>query len=308
MTTIRLPPRIITSGDSYIMSPKNDFAFRLLFGDERNSDLLISLLNAILKERIKSITIKDPHLLRAFFEDKEGILDVRAVTDAGVLIDIEIQLTDYSGMPERILFYWSKMFTSQLSPGDLYHDLKKTISVVILDYVCIPTSGFHSCFHLSDQEQCVTLTEVLEVHILELPKLDYLTEQDKDNPLAQWMQFINASTVEELNMISEANPVIQKAYKKLEVLSQDDETRKVYEAREAALLDRALMLHSAEKAGLEKGIVIGKEEGIAIGTEKGIGLVAANLISLGYDDAMVAKVTGLDSDAIKKIRESSGSG
>gem|GEM_PF-5713723 len=40
-------PKITTPDNSYIMSPKNDFAFRLLFGDERNKDITISFLKAI---------------------------------------------------------------------------------------------------------------------------------------------------------------------------------------------------------------------------------------------------------------------
>ena len=31
------------------MSPKNDFVFKLLFGDEKNKDLLIEFLSVILK-------------------------------------------------------------------------------------------------------------------------------------------------------------------------------------------------------------------------------------------------------------------
>lgn len=33
--------------NDFIMLPKNDLAFKLLFGDERNKDLLIDLLSAI---------------------------------------------------------------------------------------------------------------------------------------------------------------------------------------------------------------------------------------------------------------------
>lgn len=308
MTGIRLPPRIITSGDSYLMSPKNDFAFKLLFGVEKNADLLLSLLRSILKEQIMSVSIKDPHLLREFFEDKEGVLDVRAVTNTGIQIDIEIQLTDYSAMPERILFYWSKMYSSHISSGDQYYALKKTISIAILDYECFRSDDLHSCFHLTDQEHGITLTDVLEVHILELPKLDMLKEQGKDNPLIQWMKFMNASSVEELIMISEVNPAIRKAYQTLEVLSKDEETRKVYEAREAVLLDRALMLQAAEKKGIAEGI----ERGIEKGIEEGIALeresVARNLISLGFDNNIISKATGLDTGTVKKLREASDHG
>jgi predicted transposase/invertase (TIGR01784 family) len=306
------------------MSPKVDFAFRRLFGDERNEELLISLLKSILKENITHVQVKDPNLLPDFFDDKVGILDVRATTDAGYLIDIEIQLTDYAAMRERVLFYWSRLFTSQIVCGERYCDLNKTISIVILDYELIKCDGFHFCFHLIDPVHSITLTDVLEIHVLELTKLYHLKGQDKDDLLISWMKFINARSLEELQMISDANPTIKKAYHALEVLSHNEEARRLYEAREIALLDEALKMQSAEEKGREEGKAIGKEEGEALGLEKGeaIGLekgkalgkeegimlgvqeTAKNLVSLGMDDATIMKATGLDAATLKTLRDS----
>lgn len=97
--------------DGFIMSPKNDFVFKLIFGDEKNKDILIDFLNSILKtpqSELADIELINTELLREFAEDRKGILDVRAKTKAGEQIDIEIQVlyTDY--MAERTLFYWSK--------------------------------------------------------------------------------------------------------------------------------------------------------------------------------------------------------
>ena len=43
--------------DGFIMSPKNDFVFKLLFGDEKNKDLLIELLNSILMINLKNVSL-----------------------------------------------------------------------------------------------------------------------------------------------------------------------------------------------------------------------------------------------------------
>ena len=59
-------------------------------------------------------------LLREFKEDKKGILDVRVKTRNNENIDIEIQIFPTEFMAERSLFYWSKMYNSQVSPGDTY--------------------------------------------------------------------------------------------------------------------------------------------------------------------------------------------
>jgi len=111
----------------------------------------------------------------------------------------------------------------------------------------------------------------------------------------------------------------------------DEETRQKYEEREEYLFERKMMLQLAEKAGMEKGIEIGREEGIEIGIEKGkvegreegieIGIekgkvegreegmaiagrkVAQNLVALGMDDDTISKVTGLPQEEVKKLRE-----
>lgn len=75
-----------------------------------------------------------------------GILDVRAITDAGYLIDIEVQLTDYAAMKERVLFNWSRLLTSQIVCGERYCDLNKTILIIILDSDMIECDDFYFYF------------------------------------------------------------------------------------------------------------------------------------------------------------------
>lgn len=68
------------------MSPKVDFVFKLIFGDEKNKDLLIAFLSAVLNvliEEFERIEIIISELLREFSEDKKGILDVRVRRNKG---------------------------------------------------------------------------------------------------------------------------------------------------------------------------------------------------------------------------------
>ena len=96
----------ILTDDGFLMSPKIDFVFKLIFGDEKNKDLLIAFLSAVLgvpKEEFEGIEIINSELLREFAEDKKGILDVRVKTSQGKQIDIEIQILPTEFMPERTL-------------------------------------------------------------------------------------------------------------------------------------------------------------------------------------------------------------
>ena len=116
--------------DQFIMSPKVDFAFKLIFGDEKNKDLLADLLSKVLridKDLFHEMELVNVELPKEFQEDKKGILDVRVKTKDKKHIDIEIQVIPHQYMPERSLFYWSKMYVNQIKSGYTYDCLQKCI-------------------------------------------------------------------------------------------------------------------------------------------------------------------------------------
>jgi predicted transposase/invertase (TIGR01784 family) len=308
--TPRVPRRIENGDAPYILSPKNDFVFRLLFGDDGNEELLASLLSSILNEEIEHVVIKNPYILKLFSEDKEAILDIKAAINSKKLVDIEMQLWRSPKLLNRILLYWSRLYASQMKAGDGYHVLKKTISILILDDDPYHTNDFHVCSRIRNFEEMFELTDLLEIHILELPKLHKRREQDTNDTLIAWMNFLYAQTREELDMASEANPVIQKATDMLMAMSRDEEERLRYEAREEFLLDQQYGLQAARGEGIEigekKGREEGRKEGIEIGERKGIEIervtIAHNLINLGMDNDFISKATGLSSKEIQKLR------
>ncbi|CUU50347.1 Rpn family recombination-promoting nuclease/putative transposase [Clostridium beijerinckii] len=280
--------------DGFIMSPKNDFVFKLLFGNENNKDLLIELLNSILKmphDELEDIELINTELLREFSEDRKGILDVRAKTKSGEHIDIEIQVLYTNYMAERTLFYWSKMYNGQIKSGYTYDKLKKCITINIVDFNCIEINKLHTSFHITEDETNKKLTDVLEIHYLELPKLfDNNIPKDESEPLVQWIMFLQSRNKEAFEMLAEKNEKIKKAYNILEVISKDDNARAAYEAREAELHDQMTRLKSAKEEGIKEGI---KETTIKN---------AKNFLLMGLDVDMVSKGTGLSVDEVLKIK------
>ncbi|MNI55089.1 PD-(D/E)XK nuclease family transposase [compost metagenome] len=64
------------------------------------------------------------------------------------LIDIEMQLFNKYDIEKRTLFYWSKRYASQLSEGDKYPELKKCVTINILNYSFLKNNQYHNVFHL----------------------------------------------------------------------------------------------------------------------------------------------------------------
>ena len=244
------------------MSPKIDFVFKLIFGDEKNKDLLIAFLSAVLGvpvEDFEGIEIINSELLREFAEDKKGILDVRAKTKQGKQIDIEIQILPTEFMPERTMFYWSKMYTSQVKPGDTYSKLKKCITINIVDFKCTPLQKLYSSYHLTEDVTGYRLTDILEVHFLEIIKLaDSNIQRNENDPIVEWMEFLDAKSKGVIEMLAEKNKDIKKAYDLLQIISKDEKARMLYDAREAELRDQLMRIETAENRGKAEGKAEGK--------------------------------------------------
>ena len=280
------------------LKPLNDYIFKKLFGENEVKDNLIAFLNAVLdrkdKKRLVTLEIVDnKELTREFVTDKTAILDVRAKTEDGTQIDIEVQLTNQHNMDKRTLFYWGKLFNENISKGEDYRNLKKVITINILDFDYIDLEKFHTKFHLwEDEAKEYMLTDLVEIHFIELPKFNRLEEKNlKEDKLQRWLTFFNKDISDErLRELMKMDNDIKKAEERLEYLSSDKETIEIYKAREKSLHERANMINGA------------KEEGLKEGVKQGIEKTAKNLLLIGMDLEIISKATGLAIEEIEKLK------
>ncbi len=81
-----------------LLDPKVDFVFKRIFGSEENKDVLLRFLNDALTESVTSISLVNPYIDKDALEDKQSVLDIKAVTAKGEQINIEIQLSNKQDM------------------------------------------------------------------------------------------------------------------------------------------------------------------------------------------------------------------
>ena len=243
-----------------LLPPKNDFVFKLLFGEEKSKNILTSFLKAVLDisdQEFDTLTIVDPHLRKEYEGDKLGILDVKIKTTSGSLLNIEIQVESSTLMRKRVEFYNAKMVTEQIGASEEYSSIKRAINIVITDFVLVPDSqAYHHCFVRYDPKNRVQFSDVTEIHTLELPKLP---RESDDTFLWDWLFFLASDQKEDFEMIAEKNADVKDAYMKLEVLSQSEKNRRLYEAREKQRMDNLMYMNEARKQGLEQGLEQGKQ-------------------------------------------------
>ena len=278
-----------------------DFVFKHIFGNEKHKQTLISFLSAVLrvpKEELEGLEIINSELIKNHKKDKKGVLDVRVKTKDEKEIDIEVQILDSGYMAERTLFYWSKMYTQQIESGGKYTDLKKCITINIVDFDVTPLKKLSSTYHIFEDETKYKLTDVLEIHFLELSKLhNDEVPKDEDDPLVMRMEFIDGNK-EVIDVLSKKNEDIKYAYNILKVISKNKKARMEYEARMAAIRDEMTRLHVAEERGREEG----RNEGIEIGIQKGKRLTAEKMLKKGLDVATVAELTDISIEEVEEIK------
>ena len=132
-------------------------------------------------------------------------------------------------------------------------------------------------FHISEDETGDRLTDVLEIHFLELDKLKRIDElKDAKDETLKWLRFLDAKSKEEMQVIAkqdiDIDIDIEKAYEMLEIMSKSKEKRMAYEARQAEIMDQ----RTREK--------IAKEQGIKQGEEKKAKEIAKPLLGILDDD------------------------
>ena len=276
-----------------LLDPKMDFVFKNIFGSEKNSKILISFLNATLKPKdlITSVEIKNTDLNKGYIEDKFSRLDVKATTSNEEIINIEMQLKNEYNMIKRSLYYWSKLYSEQLNEGEDYSILKRTICINILNFKYLKTRKFHSAYRLKEIYSNEELTDVAEIHFIEIPKLE--DGSDEKDMLVPWIEFLKDPESEKVRNLEMSIEEIRQAKDELIKMSNDDTQRELYEMRAKTLKDKISALNEAERKGIQKGIQEGeKKKAIEI---------AKSLLDV-LDVQTISLKTGLSVDEINKLK------
>jgi predicted transposase/invertase (TIGR01784 family) len=283
-------------------NPRVDFAFKKLFASDLDS--LMALINAVLpeSEHLTEVTLLNSFNDKSFAEDKLSILDIKARDAVGRHYNIEMQVTDEVYYSQRALYYWSKLYASQLKSGQDYDKLRKTISIHVLNFNCFKEADYHNVFHLLNAKSHRRNFEDMELHFIELQKFDKDFDELKTR-LDHWTSFLtNADRYDKETMPAQlkADPDISRAIETLEHLYFTAEEREIYEARLKWWRDERSAIESAEIRGLAKGLAKGLAQGDAKLQAEKLAIVR-KFRDAGVSLAVIAESTGLPLDIVQNL-------
>ncbi|MDC3414481.1 Rpn family recombination-promoting nuclease/putative transposase [Aquibacillus sp. 3ASR75-11] len=320
-----------------LMDLKVDYAFKQLFGNEKNKEITVIFLNAILqttgRSRIKDISFSNTEAGGEYVDDKQSRLDLLVLTDENERINVEIQFTNQYDMIKRSIYYWAGTYRSPLHKKMTYKELRPVIAINIVNFNLFNhTDQFHTSYHLYEDEERFKLTNVMEFHFIEMSKLIQDWKNDKldpwNNVLARWLLMLGMvdhrnhkvydDIYRELEEISMKDKSLRDAFENWEELSMTEEEYFAYEARLKRIIDEEAAKREAElniqeakqKAEQKAEQKIQESEQIAeqIAEQKVKEAkehnekIARRLLTKGMTVKEVAEIIDLDVDRVRKIK------
>jgi len=274
--------------------PKNDIAFKKIFGDENKTEVLISFLNSILDfkdtKQIKSLTIANPYQVPKIEDLKNTILDIKAINQDDEEFIVEMQVEKDVNFAKRSLYYTSKSYVSQIKKAEEYKKLKKVYFIGILDFAIFDTKDYLSQHLILDSKTQKQEIKDFEFNFIELKKFN-LKLQECKTLVEKWIYFIK--NVENLDFIPKEYEDIDEfktAFEIAKIYNWDKEELEVYDYVSMQEGKRISELETAKLDGIEQGIEQGKLE------------IAKKSISQGLDDKTISLITGLDINTIRNLR------
>ena len=276
---------------------RNDYAFKKLFGSEENKDIMIefiSLVTTLGKDDFGDVRIENTEQLPRFYKEKTGRLDIKIRLKDGRKIDVEMQNTYFDYYPKRSIFYCSKLIHEHFSSGLQYGNLKKCIAINVVNSPFKLSRKVHSIYQIRESEEQTLLDELLEIHFLDLTKL----QKDNLTSLEKWLMFIKTDSKEKRAMLAQGNAVMTKANQVMDIFYLDEQERKRYEAAWEYESDRLSMISESERKGLERGLAEGEARGKSLGLAEG----EARGRSEGSPLDDICKIAGLSQAEVEAIK------
>lgn len=294
----------------------NDLLFKYVFGKEERKALTLSFINAVLglegARAFVDLKFADRELDPELYDAKGAQLDLFCTMEDGTQVNIEVQVRDQHDIEQRSLFYWARLYQDPLLSGEDYQRLHRTVGINLLGYSALPQSDFHSVYGLYNIASGHRLTDDIEIHFIEMPKVPKKLPTDlrRMRMLEKWAAFLsNKLSDEEMEVLAMNEAVIGDAWAAMEDFLADRRRRIPYLQREKAERDRKYEMRYEKEHARAEGLAEGRAEGLAEGLAKGRTegtldakkAIALNMLRAGTSAEQTARITELPLAEVQRL-------
>ena len=161
-----------------LLDLKNDVVFKSYFSKETPAGIYCrtKMLGSIIGQRVETATVLNPDILPDFVLGKFPRLDIHCILDDGSEVDVEMQGTkQHDDQIKRSIYYGAVLAKNAVKTGVLYSQMPKVYQIMFMDCTVIKEEKgkerFHHSYTFRDDENGAQLSDVLQIHFIELPKL-----------------------------------------------------------------------------------------------------------------------------------------
>jgi len=269
----------------------SDWGFKYIFWNPANDDLLIHLINTLLKGKttIKALQHMNVEKPGKKEDGRASALDLYCTTNTDEHIIIEIQRSVDEGFVPRSLFYATHVLQEQAQKGEKWkYDFKPTYIIGILDFALktSPSSQIIRSVKLIDETSHTVMYQDLSFVYVELPKFDRRLGQ-LETDLDHWL-----FSFKNLHKLKERPEALEHGIFK-----------KLMSAAEVAKMSLEERIQYMGAIGAQWKEHTTRETHIKIGRTNEKVQIAKNAIRAGLDNTLITQITDLSNEEIEALRE-----
>jgi predicted transposase/invertase (TIGR01784 family) len=259
-----------------------DIVFKKVFGSADHPQVTLSFLNAILKhldlDPACEAVVENPFLLADFEHGRDVVVDIKATDSHQRQYQIEMQVQEHAGLPERMLYGFARLVSSQMVKGQAWTSLRPTIAIWIIDQPFLPEGLWFEAYRLQGEAVPVPLYGEGIIVVIDLPAWrSQAAPGDLSDPVCWdtmkteldiWLGVLLASDQLDIDELPPALSVneFKEAMEIMSVFTYKGHARELYNMRlEAERLRKAEM-----EFAIQKGLKLGQTQGFAEGKEQGL--------------------------------------
>ena len=223
------------------------------------------MLSAVIGRTVVDTVVLNPEILPAHIMGKVPRLDIHCKLEDGSEVDVEMQNSKYDDdQIKRSIYYGAELVTHSLKSGELYQTMPNVYQIMFMNFKILKDEKLHHQFILKDIEDSKPLTDIFQIHYIELPKLEELLrrlgEVETLSELEFWSIMIYMGGVPEVKMqlerFTEHSEDLNMAESLLRTLSRGSAEWYRQKAFEDGERDWNSRMYGAE----QKGIAIGAQQ------------------------------------------------
>ena len=277
---------------------RNDRAFKEVFLNPNNSDLLKALLEFILKIKIDKLEIKKTELLSGNVNIKDKRVDA-IVHTCNKKIEIEINSQNKYYLHTRSTAYICNIYQSNASVGDTYNE-DTDIVQVNLTWGLGRNNDEMKIYKIMNEkgELYVKNFIIYEINMDYYDKIWY-SKNEEEIKKNQYMIMLDLDKKELENMPKDK--IVDKYITNVTIVNNDPEFQKYMSEEEDKKKIQNSLLSEAKEEGISQGYTSGINDGISKGENKKSIEIAKNMLKKNMSIEDISDITGLSIEEINKL-------